>query len=302
VLLDEVVATIAPADGEVYLDCTLGGGGHSGAILERARCRVIGIDRDPAALAAARAALARFGDRFVAVHGRFSELGSVLRDLGVDRVHGILADFGVSSPQLDDPARGFSFARSGPIDMRMDPTTDRSAADLVNGWDEDALAEVIARYGEERRARRVARVIVEGRPWTDVAVLGAAVARAVGGGHRIHPATRTFQALRIAVNDELGEIERLLPQIVDHLHPGGRVAIVSFHSLEDRLVKRFLDQQAGKGRPRDPFGNPIGPVRLRVLPDLTPAEDDPNPRARSARLRRAVRSVELVPVESVRSP
>jgi 16S rRNA (cytosine1402-N4)-methyltransferase len=289
VLLDQVVATLAPADGEVHVDCTLGGGGHAGALLARARCRVVGIDRDPAALDAASAALASYGDRFTPVKAAFSELGAVLDRLGLATVDGIVADLGVSSPQLDQAERGFSFSRSGPIDMRMDPTQPTSAADLVNTWSEDALADVITRYGEERKARRVAQAIVAGRPWSDTVALASAVAKVVGGSHRIHPATRTFQGLRIAVNDELGELERLLPQVVARLAPGGRVAIVTFHSLEDRLVKRFLDQAAGKGRPRDPYGNPIGAAPLRLLPDLAPSDDDPNPRARSARLRRAVR-------------
>jgi 16S rRNA (cytosine1402-N4)-methyltransferase len=201
----------------------------------------------------------------------------------------VVADLGVSSPQLDQAERGFSFRQPGPIDMRMDPEQPLTAAEIVNTWDEQALADLVHRYGEDRQARRIARTLLAGRPWTDSAQLGSAIAKAIGGAGRIHPATRTFQALRIAVNDELGEVERLLPQIVDRLHPGGRMAIITFHSLEDRLVKRFLDQMAGKGRPRDPFGNPIGPVHLRVLPDRAPADDDPNPRARSARLRRAVR-------------
>jgi 16S rRNA (cytosine1402-N4)-methyltransferase len=289
VLLDDVVATIAPADGETYVDCTVGGGGHAGALLERAACTVVGLDRDPDAIAAASVALARYGDRFRAVRTAFSGLHRALDGLGIDRVHGVVADLGVSSPQLDRAERGFSFRQAGPIDMRMDPDQLRSAADLVNTASETELADVIARFGEERHAKRVAKAIVAGRPWTDTAALGAAIARAVGGSHRIHPATRTFQALRIAVNDELGELGRLLDQMLDRLHPGGRIAIVTFHSLEDRAVKQFLDRAAGKGRPRDPYGNPIGAVHVRLLPDLAAPADDPNPRARSARLRRAVR-------------
>ena len=290
VLLDEVVAALQPADGEVFVDCTLGGGGHTAAILRAADCRVIGIDRDPSALAAARGQLAAFGDRFVAVRASFSALQSVLGDVGVERVDGILADIGVSSHQLDSAARGFSFRKSGPIDMRMDPDADLSAATLVNEWLESDLAGVIKRYGEERHARRVARAIVAGRPWSDIADLGAAVARVVGRGKgRIHPATRTFQGLRIAVNDELGELESLLQASLHCLDADGRLAVITFHSLEDRIVKRFMADNAGKNHPRDAYGNLIGPVHLKLSKPVTPADSDPNPRARSARLRAARR-------------
>lgn len=288
VLRDEVVEALAPAAGEIVVDCTLGGGGHARALLEAADCRVIGIDRDPDALTAAREALQGFGDRFTAVHARFSELQSVLAGLGVEKVDGVLADLGVSSPQLDRAERGFSFRSAGPIDMRMDPGQALSARDLVDTWSEEALADVIWRYGEERKSRRIAKVIVEGRPWADTASLAAAIARVVGHTGRIHPATRTFQALRIEVNDELGELRSLLAQLADVLAPGGRVAIITFHSLEDRLVKQHMDEAAGKRRPKDPFGNPIGPVTLRTSGDVASADAD-NPRARSARLRRAVR-------------
>jgi 16S rRNA (cytosine1402-N4)-methyltransferase len=297
VLLAEVVAALAPRAGELFVDCTLGRGGHAEALLEAADCRVIGLDRDPAAIAATRARLARFGDRLRAVHAPFSSLSAVLDDLGEPRVDGLLADLGVSSPQLDDPARGFSFRDSGPVDMRMDPTSSPSAADLVNEWDESELARVVFRYGEEKRSRAVARALVAGRPWTDTAALAAAVAKAVGGRPtRIHPATRTFQALRIAVNDELGELERLLPVAIERLAPGGRLAIISFHSLEDRIVKRFLAAESGRTGERDPWGDPV--VSPRVLAQakaVRPPSDDPNPRARSARLRTASRLAAPVP-------
>jgi len=290
VLLAETVRALAPADGEVFVDCTVGGGGHALALLEAADCRVVGLDRDPAALAAATARCAAHADRFTPVRARFSELGRVLDDLGLERVHGVLADLGVSSHQLDTPERGFSFRLSGPVDMRMDPDAPLSAADVVNGWPVEEIERIVREYGEERRARRVAEAIVQGRPWSDTARLAEAVARVVGRGTgRIHPATRTFQALRIAVNDELGEVERLLSAAVDRLEVGGRLAIITFHSLEDRLVKRFLAERSGKGRPRDAFGHPIGEAQLELLKPVTPSPDDTNPRARSARLRAARR-------------
>lgn len=293
VLRDEVVAALAPADGEVFVDCTLGGGGHSEALLEAAECRVIGLDRDPVAIAAASERLARFGDRFQPVRTSFSRLSEVLEELGLAGVDGVLADLGVSSPQLDTPERGFSFRLQGPIDMRMDPDQELSALDIVNTFTEREISVLVSRYGEERRARRVARAITAGRPFTNTVELAEVVAKAVGtpkGGSRIHPATRTFQAIRIVVNDELGELERLLPQAVSSLRPDGRLALISFHSLEDRLVKQFLYRESGRTGPRDPYGDPLHPPRLAPLPkSVTSTPDDPNPRARSARLRSAVR-------------
>lgn len=288
VMLAEVAATIAPARGDVIVDCTLGGGGHARALLEAADCAVIGIDRDPEAIASASAALAPFGARLRTVRAKFSELDAVLTELGVAAVNGIVADLGVSSPQLDQAERGFSFRAAGPIDMRMDPDQPLSAQQIVDEWSEQTLAELIRDYGEERQARRIATAIVAGRPWRDTATLAAAIARIVGKTSRIHPATRTFQALRIAVNDELGELRRFLPQALARLAPQGRLAILTFHSLEDRIVKQFLDEAAGKHRAKDAFGNPIGTASVRILPDLASGDDD-NPRARSARLRRAVR-------------
>ncbi len=288
VMLPDVVAALRPADGDVFVDCTFGGGGHTRALLEAANCTVVAIDRDPAALANAAALQGQFGDRLVPRHAAFSELGRVLDELGLPLVDGVLADLGVSSHQLDTPERGFSFRTRGPLDMRMDPTSGQSAAELVDTLDESELVRILREYGEEQKAGRVARAIVSGRPWSDTLSLAEAVARVVGPGGRIHPATRTFQALRIAVNGELGELESLLPAALERLRPGGRLAFLTFHSLEDRLVKRFFDASAGKGRPRDPYGNPIGPVHLRVHPDLAPTDPE-NPRARSARLRSATR-------------
>ncbi|TVQ91800.1 MAG: 16S rRNA (cytosine(1402)-N(4))-methyltransferase RsmH [Deltaproteobacteria bacterium] len=289
---DEVVQVLAPAAGEVFFDCTLGGGGHAEALLEAADCRVVGLDRDPSAIEAATERLARFGPRFVAVRSSFSRLAQVAAQLELTSVDGVLADLGVSSPQLDQPERGFSFQRSGPIDMRMDPDADLSALDVVNSFEEDRIRDIISRYGEERRARRVARSIVRGRPWADTLSLSQAIAEAVGSqrGSRIHPATRSFQAIRIFVNDELGELERLLPAAVELLSPGGRLAMISFHSLEDRIVKQFIAYESGRTSPKDPYGHPLHPPRLSPSrKSLSSSPNDPNPRARSARLRTAVR-------------
>jgi 16S rRNA (cytosine1402-N4)-methyltransferase len=295
VLREQTVAALRPADGERFVDCTLGMGGHSEGLLEAAHCEVLGLDRDPAALQIATTRLGRFGERFRAIQGSFSDLLSVLDKVGWSGVHGVVADLGVSSLQLDTPERGFAFRFAGPIDMRMDPSAGRSASDLVHDATEAELASIIHRYGEERFSRRIARAIVQGRPWSDTAALAEAIAQAIPShasprGTRIHPATRTFQALRIAVNDELGELEKLLPAALDALLPDGRLAIISFHSLEDRIVKQFMARESGRGTPKDAFGNPIQPPRLAPRPSsLAPADDDPNPRARSARLRVAVR-------------
>ncbi|TNE88583.1 MAG: 16S rRNA (cytosine(1402)-N(4))-methyltransferase RsmH [Deltaproteobacteria bacterium] len=291
VLLEETVVALQPQAGMTYVDCTLGGGGHTEAILDAADCKVIGIDRDPSALKAAGERLARFGERFVPVRARFSEIAYVLADLGIDHVDGVIADLGVSSPQLDLAERGFSFRFAGPVDMRMDPDASLSADDIVNRWREEEIARVIFEYGEERRSRAVARAIVANRPITDTLQLAKIIAGAVGRTKgRIHPATKSFQGLRIAVNDELGEIERFLPAAIDVLRPGGRLCIITFHSLEDRLVKRFMAHESGREAPRDAFGHPVGTFRLeRPRKSVTAPPSDPNPRARSARLRTAVR-------------
>ncbi len=299
VLLDETVDAVHPRDGGVYVDCTLGGGGHTEALLARASCTVVGIDRDPAALSAARLRNQAAGDRFIPVRASFSDLAAVLDKLGIARVDGVLADLGVSSPQLDEAERGFSFRFPGPLDMRMDPDGPVTAATVVNTWPEAELQRIIRDYGEERKWRRVASRIVEGRPWTTTTQLADAVGRVVGRGKgRINPATRTFQGIRIAVNDELGELERLLAVATDHLAPGGWLAVISFHSLEDRLVKQFMARESGKNAERDAYGNKIGSFRLdRPVKPITPAPDDPNPRARSARLRSAQR-LEWTPSQS----
>ncbi len=298
VMAREVVEALAVRDGAVYLDATFGGGGHSRAILAAARCRVIGLDRDPEAVARGRA-LAAAEARFTMLEGRFGELDRRLAEAGVAGVDGVLFDLGVSSFQLDSPERGFSFAADGPLDMRME-ARGPSAADLVNRLSREELVRLLRDYGEEPAAGRIARAIVEARerrPLTRTGELAELVARAVGGRPRHHhPATRTFQALRIAVNDELGELERGLAAALAVLRPGGRLVTLAFHSLEDRLIKRFIqlhsDRPGGGSRHR-PLPERSGPPRLRwvIRRPLRPGAGEVarNPRARSARLRAAER-------------
>lgn len=293
VLRDEVAEFLVPQPGGVFVDGTLGMGGHTEALLERGADRVVGIDRDPAALNIARERLAAWGDRVTMVHGTFDAISEHLAALGIPQVDGIVVDLGVSSLQLDEAERGFSFRSSGPVDMRMDTTQSETADEVVNTMDANALATLIFTYGEERHSRRIARAIVAGRPWTDTESLAEAIADAVPKGkpEKIHPATRTFQAIRIHVNDELGQVERFLPEAVNCLSSGGRLSVIAFHSLEDRIVKRFLAFESGRTSPRDAYGHPVSTPRLRPLPKLVrPSADDPNPRARSAKLRCAVRS------------
>ncbi len=289
VLLDATLQALQPRPGGSYLDGTLGGGGHTQALLEASGPDgvVVGIDRDPHALAAASQRLAHFGDRFRPLHGRFGDMAQLAEPW--TPLDGLLLDLGVSSPQLDHPERGFSFQHDGPVDMRMDPEHGESAAELLDRIDARELADILYRYGEEPRSRRIAAAIVEGRPWTSTAALAECVERASGyRGSRTHPATRTFQAIRIAVNDELGELQRALDAAPQLVRPGGRVAVISFHSLEDRLVKRHFHKAAGKRTARDEFGNPVEPPQGRLVHSrgIAGREADPeNPRARSARLR-----------------
>ena len=255
VMKEAMLSLIAPQDGGVYVDGTFGGGGYSEALLESASCVVYGIDRDAGALRAGEALSVRFDGRLILVHGRFGEMATLLASHQVSAVDGIVLDLGLSSRQLDDGARGFSFRLDGPLDMRMDrDDPGPTAADLVNGESESGLAAIIADFGEERRARAIARAIVAARaegPITSTGQLAEIVRRAVArrpqGG--IDPATRAFQALRIRVNDEIGEIERGLRQIEQLLRPGGRTIVVSFHSLEDRPVKRFFRERSERRQP-----------------------------------------------------
>jgi 16S rRNA (cytosine1402-N4)-methyltransferase len=302
VLLEEAVAALAIRADGVYVDLTFGRGGHSRAILGRLgpAGRLIALDRDPQAVAAAKEIR---DPRFSITHAPFSELAQVLDPqlarLGVPQVHGVLADLGVSSPQLEDPARGFSFRADGPLDMRMDPSRGVSAADWLATATEQQIREAIGGYGEERFAKQVAKAIVAARarePISRTEQLAAVVAAAVRTREAgQNPATRTFQALRILVNRELEEIALMLPQAIARLAPGGRLAVIAFHSLEDRLVKRFLRACTESGLPADL------PIRARDLPQppltilgkavrASAAEVAANPRARSATLRVAERS------------
>ncbi len=294
VLLEEVLEALDVRAAGRYVDATYGRGGHAAAVLA---ClgpagRLLVLDRDPEAVAHARAHLG--GDPRVRVaQGSFAALAGLVAAQGwAGRVDGILMDLGVSSPQLDDPGRGFSFLRDGPLDMRMDPAAGESAADWLNRAPEREIARVIAEYGEERHARRIARAIVRARPLRRTAELAEVVARAVPGREPgKHPATRTFQAIRIHVNRELEALRAGLAQAVEALAPGGRLVVISFHSLEDRIVKRFLRGEARPAPPAPGLPPPRAP-RLRLLGGpVRPgaAEVAANPRARSAVLRAAER-------------
>ena len=287
VLLDEVLEQLEPVAGGVYADVTLGGGGHAKAILEHSAPdgRLIGTDRDPGALEAAGALLAEFAERATLRKARIRELPEVLTSLDIEHVDGVLADLGVSSAQLDRAERGFSLANDGPIDMRMDPSEGETALDLIGRSDADELANVIYRYGEEHRSRKIARSLRRAYEEGELETTGdlrRAVHRATGPRRgRIDPATKTFQALRIAVNDELGELEALLQQAPSVLRTGGVVAVISFHSLEDRMVKHaFRDSEH------------LSPLTKRPIV-ASDEERESNPRSRSAKLR-AARRVEVL--------
>ena len=297
VLLEETLQAIAPSDHSLYIDGTFGGGGHSLALLERADCRVLGIDRDPEAVERGAALKKRYTGRLSLVHGRFSQLDRLLAKQGETGSDGVVLDLGVSSFQIDEFDRGFSFRGDGPLDMRMDPSG-KSAADFVNTAPEAEIAGVIARLGEERHAKRIARAIVAARPLTRTGELAEIVANALGPAAKrlkIHPATRTFQALRLYVNDELSELENGLRAAERVLRPHGRLAVISFHSLEDRIVKQFLAARSGRsstGSRHAPERRATHAPTFTLLPSRTPraSEIARNPRARSARLRAAERT------------
>ncbi len=297
VLSQPAIDLLAPAPGETFVDGTLGAAGHARLVLSKLgeRGRLVGIDRDPSAVARAR----EIGDpRLSLVEGNFADLPAILDRLGIVSADGVLLDLGISSDQLDDPERGLSFRIDGPLDMRLSPQDPATAADLVNGLREEELADLIWRYGEERWSRRIARRIVERRPLRRTGELREVVAGAIPRGawpRGIDPATRTFQALRIEVNDELRNLERGLRGAIDRLAPGGRIAVISFHSLEDGIVKRRFREET-----RDCICPPESPQctcghhrRLRILTrkPIQPAEEEiaANPRSRSARLRAAER-------------
>lgn len=301
VLLAETVDAVVPRDGGLYIDATCGLGGHTEGLLERSgpSGRVLAVDRDPAAIELARGRLERFGERVTLVEGDFSDLPVYAEASDHAPVDGVVADLGVSSMQLDDPSRGFSFMRDGPLDMRMGPGVGASAAELLERFDVGELTRILRDFGEERRSHRIARAIVEARDAGELTTTGAlakVIERALGGrkASPVHPATRAFQAVRIAVNRELEELEMLLKVLPGLVRPGGRAAIISFHSLEDRLVKQAFADPAPEPVPR---GLPIEPKRvfgpwkaLTKKPVLPAAEElSSNPRARSAKLRFAER-------------
>ncbi len=299
VLLGEVLEALNPRDGAHYIDGTFGGGGYARAILDAAKCRVLAIDRDPDAMMRGRLMALHYEGRLTLALGRYSEMDRLLFEAGEKATDGVVLDLGVSSFQLDEAGRGFSFRVDGPLDMRMS-LEGPSAADVVNTMDEAELARIIATLGEERFARRVARAIVTARPLSRTGELAEVVAKALGPAslrQAIHPATRTFQALRLYVNDELGELARGLEAAERVLKTHGRLVVVAFHSLEDRIVKQFLAERAS-GRPQGSRHLPERDAqRSRTFRLLThrprmpgQAELAGNPRARSARLRVAERT------------
>jgi 16S rRNA (cytosine1402-N4)-methyltransferase len=307
VLYHEVMALLAPQAGGRYIDGTLGAGGHTAGILERSAPdgQVLAFDRDPSAIAFARQQLGKLAERVIFVQASFAHMGDLAAAHDFTAVDGILLDLGFSSRQLDDPARGFSLMHDGPLDMRLDPAQPTGAADLVNHLAEAELAQLFWQYGEEKQSRRLARAIVAQRPVTTTGQLAAIVSAELSGHggtrrerarqRRIHPATRIFQALRIAVNDELAALTAVLPVAVELLKIGGRLAVISFHSLEDRPVKQFFRQQSLSCvcPPAQPVCSCGGRARLKLIQrkavQPTAAEIAQNPRSRSARLRVAER-------------
>lgn len=304
VMLDNVLAQLSPVDGGIYVDGTFGAGGYSRAFLASADCTVIAIDRDSTASEKAQALKDEHGACFIFIHGCFGDAEALLHEAGIENVDGFVLDLGVSSMQLDEAERGFSFRTDGPLDMRMDQNSSGdSAADIVNNYQEEDLADIIYEFGGERRSRRVAREIVKIRKqalFKTTKELADTVRRVVPKSKdRLDPATRTFQALRIAVNDEPGELHRALDAAEKLLKEGGVLIVVSFHSLEDRIVKRFLLERSGqKSRPsrhlpiQEECNNPTFtiPSRKAIFPSAE--EVASNPRSRSARLRVAIRTAE----------
>ena len=297
VLYQQVLAALEPQDGGRYVDGTVGAGGHAAGILARSGPdgELLGLDRDPAALELAAERLAEYGSRVHLRQASYEDMAREARGLGWSAVQGVLLDLGLSSMQLDEPERGFSFRSEGPLDMRFGPDVGRTAADLVNTLQEAELAELIAEYGEEPKARRVAQAIVRARPLQTTRELAEVVAQVAGTRRRVHPATRTFQALRIAVNDELNTLRRGLSAATQLLAPGGRLAVIAFHSLEDRIVKRTFRRESKDCicPPEQPICTCDHVAKLRrISRGVIRPEDEEierNPRARSARLRIAER-------------
>ena len=293
VLLQTIITALQPKSPGLYIDGTLGAGGHSSVLLDECgpEGELLGLDLDPQALEIARANLEIYGNRTHIVQASYTTMKTEARQLGWAAVDGILLDFGVSSMQLDTPERGFSFLRDGPLDMRFSPLATQSAADLVNTLQEEVLADIIFRYGEERNSRKIARIIINSRPIQTTGELADLILKNFGKKERIHPATRTFQALRIAVNNELESIETVIPMAVALLKPGGRLAIISFHSLEDRLVKEYYRHESVDCicPPRQPICTCQHKASIKEI-NRKPIEADDiekqsNSRARSAKLR-----------------
>ena len=294
VLYHEIIQALEPKNKGYYVDCTLGAGGHALGILQASQPegQLLGFDLDPQALALARETLAPHERRILLLQRSYTELSETLQEIQWHLVNGIVLDLGVSSMQFDTAERGFSFREDAPLDMRFSPQQAESADDIINTYSEAELAEIIFRYGEERASRRIAKAIIRNRPIHTTFELASLISAVIPRkGKRVHPATRTFQALRIAVNDELGAIESVLPQAIDSLAPGGRVAIISFHSLEDRLVKRYFRQESKDCLcpPRQPICTCDHKASIKEITrkPIRPGDEEiaKNSRARSARLR-----------------
>ncbi|MGD8406964.1 MAG: 16S rRNA (cytosine(1402)-N(4))-methyltransferase RsmH [Anaerolineales bacterium] len=293
VLYHEIIHALQPKDKGQYVDGTLGAGGHARGILEACAPdgRLLGLDVDPQALALARETLAPYGERARLIQASYDSLAEILQEIGWETVDGILLDLGLSSMQLNTPERGFSFQHDAPLDMRFDPASPTSAADLVNSLPKDELADLIYRYGEERASRRIAQAIDKARPLQTTLELATVIESVLPRRGRMHPATRTFQALRIAVNQELERVENVLPQAVAALRSGGRLAIISFHSLEDRIVKEYFRSES-KDLVNPPYERIYEVEKNATLKEINrkviipgEAETQANPRARSAKLR-----------------
>lgn len=294
VLYQETIHALKPTSPGTYVDGTVGAGGHAYGILKESspNGRVLGLDLDPQALQVAQERLKKFGDRVILIRGSYTSLQSHLNNLKWNAVDGILLDLGLSSLQLDQPERGFTFREPGPLDMRFDPSQHVTAADLVNHLPPEELANLIYEYGEERYSRKIADAIVANRPLETTQELASLIARVIGRDRgRIHPATRTFQALRIAVNDELENLKAFLPAALHSLNPGGRLAVIAFHSLEDRIVKRFFRRESQDCicSPRAPICTCDHEAQLKEISrrPIRPSEKEreENPRSRSAKLR-----------------